>query len=340
VHVTDRLDLTGGLRYSMDRIEATRSLCNGNIPPQQNARICTTGDPANFLNDHRSERFNDWTPMGRAAYHWTDALMTYVSWSKGYHSGYYGNRPSDPSDLSLDPVAEEKVFQWEAGWKTRFLDDRVQFNGAGFYTKAKDQQLTFFAPSPGGGTATVLANAGQSRIRGWEMELQTVPIDGLDVRLTYGWVESDFVEFIALDTDPGSPTFGTIANIADQNALSIQPKRTYSAIATYTFPESSIGTLIVTGSFAWRGAQSFILNRRQADLQDENSYGLFGARIALEDAFGYDGVALTLTGTNIADRLYRTNGVTFPFGPAEWAGNTYGDPRHLLLEVSYDWGTY
>ena len=50
-------------------------------------------------------------------------------------------------------------------------------------------------------TSTVLANAGRSRIRGWEMELQTVPIDGLDVRLTYGWIDSDFVEFIAVDTD-------------------------------------------------------------------------------------------------------------------------------------------
>ena len=227
------------------------------------------------------------------------------------------------------PVAEEKVYQWETGWKTRFLDDRVQLNGAAFYSKAEDQQLTFFIPSGAAGTATALLNAGQSRIRGWEMELQTVPVDGLDVRLTWGWTASDFVEFI---DDTGT-------DIKDQNSLSIEPKRTYSAVATYTFPESSIGTFILTGSFAWRGAQSFILNRAQADLEDANSYGLFGARAQLMDAFGYEGISLTLSGQNVADRVYRTNGVTFPFPfGATWSGNTYGDPRHLLFEVSYEFG--
>lgn len=337
-HVTDRLDLTGGLRYSMDRIEAKRSLCAGNVPPQQNARGCTTGDPANFTDDERSARFNDWSPMGRAAYHWTDELMTYLSWSKGYRSGRYGNRPDDGTDLALAPVDEEKVYQWEAGWKTRFLDDRVQFNGAGFYSEARDQQATFFLVS-GLTTSTVLANAGKSRIRGWEMELQTVPLDGLDVRLTWGWIDSDYTEFIAFDADPGSPGFGTVHDIKDQNSLSIEPKRTYSAVATYTFPESSLGTLILTGSFAWRGEQSFILNRRQAALEDQNSYGIFGGRIQLRDAFGCDGISLSLTGTNVADRIYRTNGITFPFGPGvEWSGNTYGDPRHVLFEISYDFG--
>ena len=329
--MTDRLDLTGGLRYSYDRIEALRSGCFANVA-QDNARLCATLSPSNFLNDHRSERFNDWSPMGRLAYQWTDELMTYASWSKGYHSGRYGNRPSDGSDLSLDPVAEEKVYQWEAGWKTRFFDDRVQFNGAGFYSKAKDQQLTFFVPSGGGGTATSLVNAGESRIRGWEMELQTVPVDGLDIRLTWGWTDSDFVEFID----------NTGANVKDQNELSIEPKRTYSAVANYTFPECDMGTFIMTGTFVWRGEQSYILNRAQAALQDGHSYGLFGARLQLVDAFGWDGITFSLSGQNIADRVYRTNGVTFPFAPpfVQWAGNTYGDPRHALFEVSYEFGGY
>jgi iron complex outermembrane receptor protein len=333
-HVTDRLGLTGGLRYSHDRIEALRSLCFGNAT---NARLCPGGISA-FVNDHRSTRFNDWSPLARVSYDWTDDIMTYVSWSKGYHSGRYGNRPSDGTDLSLNPVDEEKVYQWEVGWKTHFFDSRVQLNGSAFYSEAKDQQLTFFVPTGGGGTATVIANAGKSRIRGWEMELQSVPIDGLELRLGWGWTNSDLIEFIALDLDPLSPTFGTVADVADQNHLSIEPQRTYSAVATYTFPECAAGVFSVTGTFAWRGEQSFILNRRQADLQDQNSYGVFGARLLLADAFGWDGVSFSLTGLNLGDRVYRTNGVTFPFGAGvEWAGNTYGDPRHVLFELNYEY---
>ena len=33
-----------------------------------------------------------------------------------------------------------------------------------------------------------------------------------------------------------------------------------------------------------------------------------------------------------------TNGVFFGFGPAEYHGNTYGDPRRFAFELNYEFG--
>jgi iron complex outermembrane receptor protein len=338
LHLTDQIDLTGGLRYSKERKEMTRSLCPNN-PGLIRAPLCPAGNLAlgGFVNDNRDTRFDNWSPLGRLSYRWTEDVMTWLSWSRGYRSGGFGNRPSastDPVVLEqiLGPFDEETVSQWETGIKSTLLDNRLQFNASAYYSQYEDQQLTLFIPA--GGTATFVQNAGKSRIRGWETDIRAVPVDGLEIVFNHAYTNSDFSEFIA-SPGPGQP----VSNLADQRKFPVIPKRTYAGIVTYTFPPMAFGTFEVSGNFRRFGKTSFHIddNRRAVE---SSHYTVYGLRASLIDPCDMEGVTVSLLGSNVTDRSYRDNGINFglpPFGLG-YAGNTYGDPRHFAVEFTYDWG--
>ncbi len=336
MHLTDALDLSLGLRYSKERKEIERSLCGSNralVDPQRCAALNPFFNPTfSFSNDVRDTRFDNWSPMARLQYSWSDDIMSWVSWTRGYRSGGFNARPGDASAGSLDPFKEETVSQWETGMKTRWLDNRLQINWSGFYSEYDDQQIAIFTPSSG--TSTFILNAGKSRIRGYEIDVRAVPIDGLTLYLTHGFTRADFSEFIGVDpTNPGPG----VQNLADQQDFATQPKRTYAGAATYTFPATDLGTLVVTGKFQRMDRLSFLTNKAQARAIKASHWTTYGARVALENALGHEGLTLALIGQNLTDRDYRTNGINFS-SALYGAGHNYGDPRHLAFELSYEFG--
>ncbi len=348
-HFTERLDLTFGLRYSSERREAEHSLCRGptsgalflgkNIDACPAAGIHTSqftanGTPgtgpanAGVLGLKDSVRFNNWSPLVRASYHWTDEIMTYLSWSRGYRAGGFQNRPANGTLAAFAPYKEETVSQWEMGIKSRFFDNRLQLNGSAFYSEYEDQQVARLLP---GDISTRTDNAGKSRIRGWELEARAVPFEGLELRVAHGFTNTDFSEFTNFNT-----TTMMNENIANQRCICQQPKRTWSGWATYTLPAMDLGTLQLTANFRRNGWALFNSVRASAGASNANleqtSFTVYGAQATLLDAFGKEGLSLALIGRNITDTVYAVNGIQF----SAFQGLTYGDPRHWIAEIGYE----
>jgi outer membrane receptor protein involved in Fe transport len=90
-----------------------------------------------------------------------DTKMVYVTWSEGYRPGGLNRRGT------LPPYQADFLTNYEFGWKTSWLDNRVTFNGSVFREDWKDFQFAVL----GLNGLTDIRNAAQAQIQGIEGEL-------------------------------------------------------------------------------------------------------------------------------------------------------------------------
>ncbi len=196
-HVSEKLDLTLGLRYTEDSKDYLpdqyfQRLPVGLLPPRgANERLggvncpslatgvagpgkpCGLGDrvlPFETVNRKTSEL----VPMVNLSYRWNESLMSYFTYAEGFKSGGYTQRifPPEPSLPDFDP---EFVTSYEIGGKFDGWDERLRFNLALFVTDYSDLQLLVTDPSRLG---PFVSNAGDAEVVGLEMEVLLTPAPG------------------------------------------------------------------------------------------------------------------------------------------------------------------
>ncbi|WP_414712814.1 TonB-dependent receptor [Sphingomonas sp.] len=150
--ISDRLKLTGGLRYNHDdkHYEARTTLLNCPVPlGSTNAYAeptfaCFDADPAKTGNQPlavNNVKFGRMTGRVVLDFQITDQNLLYASYSRGYKSGGI-NPPLPPGfnvPLSFGP---ETVNAFEIGSKNTFLDGTVRLNLTAFYYQYKQLQLS------------------------------------------------------------------------------------------------------------------------------------------------------------------------------------------------------
>lgn len=220
------LTITGGLRYSHDEKTVTDFLAF-------NGFVLGT-------HDHVKNGWSQMTYKVGAAYQVNDNTMLYANISRGYLSGgtLVGNIPG-----LYNP---ETAMNYEGGFKTQFADNRVQLNGAVFYTSIKDMQV--FVQDI---TGSHVDNAGKAHVEGIELEATAIPVDNLRLNASVALTEAKYDEFFDIDNRylfPSiSPCYNAISNplaICDfKNHRLIQtPEYTVNIGAEYEF-DTSIGTI-------------------------------------------------------------------------------------------------
>jgi iron complex outermembrane recepter protein len=123
----------------------------------------------------------DWKP--------TDGTMVYASFSRGYRSGTF-NGLAYGSANQVYFVRPESVNAYEMGFKTRFMDNRLQINGAVFYYDYKGQQGQVVDS-----TATANLIALDGTMKGAELEIQFAATDALKLSASVGVLDSSYKKF-------------------------------------------------------------------------------------------------------------------------------------------------
>jgi iron complex outermembrane receptor protein len=136
-----------------------------------------------------AQDFTNFAPKLGVEYHPTDTVMVYGSWSKGFKTGSWTTRLSNPhptydATLHFDP---EKATSEEIGIKSELFERRLRLNVAGFHTKYRNIQLN----SQQGISPTFL-NAGDARIWGFEVEAQAVINSNLSVNSSLGYLDAKY----------------------------------------------------------------------------------------------------------------------------------------------------
>lgn len=277
-----KLSVTAGLRYSDESKDASLAFTAFATGPTQTGK----------------ESFNSLTPRFVVKYDVNDDSQVYLSATKGFKSGGYSLL-----DNPLNSFGPEKIWAFEAGVKSQFMDRRVRFNAAAFYYDYKDQQLSQTLT-----LATITSNAGSSTVWGLEAELTALVTEQLQIDGNVAFLNAEFDEFCTADSRAATPLPIDTANCVNLpnlkgNKLPRSPDVMANLAATYTVPVSSSLSASVRGEWQLTGKQFFSVFNRESISQD--SYSLFNASVGVEDNDGKWNLRLWVR--NLTDKEYFSN---------------------------------
>ncbi|EQB29894.1 TonB-dependent receptor [Sphingobium ummariense] len=308
--VTDRLRVTGGLRYTRDKkrnaptIIATRLIDPATLTPVPPQAL-----PIPFLISDESRTDSKVTPAATIDYKFSDDVFGYFTYSQGFKSGGFSQRIAFPRQKapSFDP---ETVKSYEAGLKLELLDRRLRLNTAAFYTDYSNLQVIIF-----NNVEPQTQNGGAATLKGVEFEMQSRPVDGLSVNFSAGYLDAKY--------DSINP--GTL--IPANAKLAYTPEWTLSGSIAYE-AQTSIGTITPRLDWSYRSAVRFDALNTPELVQP--GYHLLNANLTYVDPSEKWRVALGVT--NLTNRHYLVGG--FSDLPATgFVDGTYARPREWYLTV-------
>lgn len=317
---TDALSLTGDLRYS----DQKKRYYDGFVGASRPAITLLSNLESRYkLKDHWSGKATlDWKPRSGA--------MLYASVARGYKSGgIFGGFNQVVGQIA--PYVEETVWSYEAGFKTEWLDRRLQVNGAAFHYDYLDAQGFTNVPMPIGGGLTaaypLLTNLGDADHNGVELEAVARPAKGLTLQGGAAWLEATYTRTSVVNTSPE----GLLVPL-EGRTRPFAAKWSGFALARYemTLTDNLGAAFQVDANF--RSRLTFPVTPVERALGGVPGYSLVNAR-ATFDIRPHD-FQVSVWATNLANRRYRLD-----FGSDGLGSYTeiYGEPRTWGVEVTKRW---
>ena len=199
------------------------------------------------------------TPRVNVTYKFTPDAMIYATYSEGFRPGGINRRGT------LPPYEADWLTNYEIGWKSTWLDNRLRWNGAVFSQRWDDFQFAIL----GLNGLTEVRNAGQAQIDGVEMDLTMQATDqfGISAGIAYlnSELKDDFCNFINTDGKPQqSPCINADGDVLPPQApagtkLPVTPEWKANATARYEFNVASFDSYV-------QGAVLYT-SEREADLR-------------------------------------------------------------------------
>jgi iron complex outermembrane receptor protein len=199
-HATDRLNLTGGLRFAYDEkdyAETEYDSDNFDPVPGTTSTSVTSDDNWNQI---------DW--RATVDYHITDDVMIYATASKAYKAGQYSftiiDRVPGPEQSGdfIRTIPPEKVRNFEGGLRIEAFDGRVRFNPTGFFMQWTNRQAArqvacVTSPSCPLGFEIQVVNSGDIDLYGAEADLFVSITDELFLDAAGAYIEYDLKDPVA-----------------------------------------------------------------------------------------------------------------------------------------------
>jgi len=326
--VTDQFSLSLGGRWTRDKksVDQLRQNYLGiRSPFFGNSAAIPAGAPSTDYTN--SDTYSEFTPRVSASYKFTPELTGYVSYGRGFKSGGFDMR----GDASLYPETingyqPELVDTYEIGLKGSLLERRINFATALFKSEYTDQQITsqFFIPPAS--VVSFVDNAGSSEIWGWELEASARITDNFIPRLTLGYLDAKFNDFVTFN-----PLTGNRENMADQRKFQNTPDWTASIALPYSVDLGDRGSVVFTPTASYRAATQMF--ETAIPLLDQGAYWLYDATLMWTSPDAR--YRVSLAGRNLSDERYRAGGYNFP---GAITGNSiigfYGAPRTVTLSLT------
>jgi len=297
---TEQLSLTGGLRYTWDKLSYRHTRAPGvnatNGTPATAAGI--SGNPAggtiasggNGTNISTGSSSNG-NLSGKAVLQFepSDDVMIYASYTRGYKGPAFNVFFNHTAPTNAVPIDEETSNAFEAGIKSQFLDNKVQLNLSAFTVQYDGFQANNFVLL-NGGVVSNLTNAGKVKSDGFEADLIIAPIAGLTLRASGAYADAKVKQF-----NPNPLTNAPDAR--NGTRLPLAPKFSYNLGMDYERP---VGGIVVYFSTDYRH-----VGKQFSDLGESGpiaAYGQWNASLGFSDAD--DKYRLTLQVRNISDESY------------------------------------
>ena len=305
--LSDLVTLRAGLRYNHDngaQKNALNQLRGSDQVPIANLgffseqpggyygpTLALPGTPgyAADVGETRGQSYHNVATTGRLGvdFNVTPDALLYLNYSRGYRSAAFNSQfLFTPSDLTT--VKPEILNSYEGGFKTSWLDHRLQIDGAVFHYQYKDQQIINVYPTG----QQPLINLGKSKIDGGELEIVGRPVRPLTLRASAG--------FLRTDVQDGTLATGSI----DGQELPYAPHVSGTVAADWEITDLPWAKINLHVDTNYNTKQYLALPNEDAISQ--GGYALLNGRLSL---IGVDKWEVGLWGRNIANRFYLTNAV-------------------------------
>ncbi|MBN8741831.1 MAG: TonB-dependent receptor [Lysobacterales bacterium 69-70] len=315
---TDRLSLDVGARWTDEDKHAV-------VLNRGYTDATFTVPTATVANFNRTVNFKNTSPKVALDYKLSDAVMLYGVASRGFKSGGFNIRANSVAvPRSAEPFADEQVDSYEVGTKMALADQSLFLNFAYFYNKYKDIQLSVFTAFDSNGDGVDDAffgdftNAGKGHVKGLEMEYQWLPSEHWAVNGNLAWLNAKYDEFI---------TQGV--NVASSQKFTNAPHFSGAVNLEYRTALANGGNLSARLGYSYQSEVWPTTDLSPVIRQD--GYGLVNAGVIWKVNPDW---TLSLQGTNLTDKAYRTTGYNIPVLGV--LTGFYGPPRQYTLSARYD----
>jgi iron complex outermembrane recepter protein len=221
IALSDQFKLTAGLRYTEEKktfsINDNRTSCNdGTVEATcvSNPNLFVSPPVIPAINPiPRSQKAKLWTPRFALNYTPNDDLLIFATATRGFKSGGWNARGTAASELL--PFGPEKVWSYEAGVKSDWLNRRVRANLTVYWQDTTDLQAPSAFVRANGTLAFLVRNFADYRNRGAELELTFQPVDPLNLYVNVGYQKDKYI----IDRNaPALDEYG-VRSVASQQAL-------------------------------------------------------------------------------------------------------------------------
>jgi iron complex outermembrane receptor protein len=296
--ITDSLTLNVGGRYTQDDKETF-----------QYGAVVANAD----------EEWNEFTPRLSVRYQFTDDIMAFATYSSGYRAGGFNGRVNSVEE-AIQPYDPETVDNYELGFKSELMDNRVRLNGAVFYMSYEDKQEELQLPSDTGtGQKTVVSNASEATLWGVELEATAAVTDNLTMRANFGYLDTEYDDFQYEDIS---------GEVIDLTGLEFRraPELTATLDATYQW-EMMGGLMWVRGAYHFLG-EHWVNVTNSPELENDDQH-LVDASINYE----INNIRLSVYGRQLTDEDGSTHGYDVA---GLWSYAATRATRTYGIELVYD----
>ena len=184
-HLTDAWTATVGLRYTEEEQDIRLFSNQPNFVGASfdSSDLEAAGVPL-------SDKTTLWTPRVALQYNIDDDTNVYASATRGFKSGGWNARNNQP--LLVQPFGPERVWSYELGMRSQWLDNRVRFNATAFWTDVSDFQLPTAITDAQGGISFITRNFADLEVKGVEVEVLALATDRLTIYANLGWQDSEY----------------------------------------------------------------------------------------------------------------------------------------------------
>jgi iron complex outermembrane receptor protein len=301
--------LTGGARYSWEDKDATFG--ETLIDPFG----LLTGVPGTAVIPAEPQRsFRAWTPKVGLEFRPVEHTLLYLTATRGFKSGGFNLMNTG------ETFAPEKIWSYETGVKTSWLDNRLRTNASAFYYDYKDLQVNQFS-----GVTNLITNAAKSKIKGVELQLDARPLPRFAIDAAAAWLDATYSEYLTRDANQA----GTPVVDLSGNQMPKAPRFTATLGTDIDVPIGALGKLTMRAELRYQSSVYF--DQFNTAQLEQGGYTLLNARMAYLTAD--DHWELALFGRNLTDKVYRQSMVRVDnvFGTVAF----FGAPRLYGIEAHY-----
>jgi iron complex outermembrane receptor protein len=305
-HALEKVDLTGGLRYtyedksgSFDETQFGAAPLTG-LPPilatifqQQRYAL----GPPLYYNQHASDGAVSY--LLSATYKFTADALVYANYARGNKSEGINVSNLPPGTSAI--VKPERVDNYELGVKSSWLNNRIVANADVFWVEDTDYQGVAVAPLGPGVYTTYFSSVPKVRSRGFEFDSHARPADWLTLNFSGAYTDAVYESYPQGACAPEvSGANAAICNLSGKNVPGTS-RWTMSLGGAIAQPAGSIGRYDLLGyvgaDFSLRS--NFNVSASDSIYAEVPGYGLLNLRLGVRTVDGkYDAFLWSHNATN------------------------------------------